>query len=248
MCYQTDGYSSAEPSIEAVIFDLDDTLYAQADWLAGAWDAVARRAAEFGVDEHHFRAALIHVAAQGTDRGRLIDRALDDVGAHGVPVDLLVDTFRHFHVHRLWPYPGAAETLRLLATRVPIGLVTDGDPGVQRDKLRALRLAHMFDAVVFTDELGRERRKPHPAGLVSAARALRVDPSRCVYVGDRPEKDVVAARAARMRAVRVRTGEYAARPDTPRAWFVARDLPHTARQLLPRLARSSGSRSGPHAA
>jgi hypothetical protein len=97
--------------------------------------------------------------------------------------------------------------------------------------LRSLRLQKAFDAVVFSDELGRGRRKPHPAPLVRAARLLRVDPARCVYIGDRPEKDVAAALAARMRSVRVRTGEYARAPDLPRAWMTVRDVPSAASRL-----------------
>jgi len=250
MCCPMAAYSSVEPGIEAVLFDLDDTLYAQADWLEGAWQAVARRAAGFGVDEERLCRALTAVAAHGSDKGRIIDRALEAVDARAVPVRALVDTFLHFHPQRLWPYPGAAETIRFLATRVPIGIVTDGSPELQRAKLRSLRIERLFDAVVITDDLGRSRRKPHPAGLVRAARLLRVDPTRCAYVGDRPEKDVAAARAARMRAVRVRTGEYSALPDAPRPWLTARDLPDAARQILPFLAtaRSSGSRAGSSAA
>ena len=36
--------------LRAVTIDLDDTLFAQADWLAGAWKAVARTGIAFGID------------------------------------------------------------------------------------------------------------------------------------------------------------------------------------------------------
>jgi putative hydrolase of the HAD superfamily len=244
MSHQAAGCSSAEPEIEAVLFDLDDTIYPQADWLAGAWDAVARRAAAFGVDGRRLDSTLTLIAAAGSDRGRIIDRALAQLGATGVPVAPLVEAFHRAHAQRLWPYAGAAEVLHLLATRVPIGLVTDGEPDVQRAKLRSLCLERSFDALVFSDDLGRDKRKPHPAALVRAARMIDVDPARCVYIGDRPEKDVAAARAARMRAVRVRTGEYSYLPDAPRPWFAARDLTQAARRIWPLL----GARRSPSAA
>lgn len=53
---------------------------------------------------------------------------------------------------------------------------------------------------------------------------LGVDAHAALYVGDRPDKDVAAAAAAGMRAVRVRTGEYARRPDDPQPWATAPDV------------------------
>ena len=52
--------------IAAALFDLDDTLYPQDAWLAGAWVAVAKRASQFGVPEAHFLNALRAVASLGS--------------------------------------------------------------------------------------------------------------------------------------------------------------------------------------
>ena len=242
MSYRPDGCSSADRPIEAVLFDLDDTVYAQAAWLSGAWEAVAVAASSFGVDERRIHRALCDTAEEGSDRGRIIDRALAAVGEPDVAVRPLVEAFRTHHPDRLWPYPGADEALHFLRSRVPIGLVTDGDPEIQRSKLRALRLENAFDVVVFSDDLGRARRKPHPVPLLRAAARLGALPAACVYVGDRPAKDVAAANAARMRAIRVHTGEYRSSPDVPRPWRSARDLPHAVRQIVPLLTpRRSGA-------
>jgi HAD superfamily hydrolase (TIGR01509 family) len=127
-----------------------------------------------------------------------------------------VAAFRAFAPYRLAPYPGAVEALSALRRLVPVACVTDGDPGIQRAKLRALRLEDAFDAVVISDELGREYRKPHPAPFLRALDLLGVPASAAVHVGDRPEKDVAGPAAAGMAgAVRVRQGEYAEVPDDP---------------------------------
>jgi putative hydrolase of the HAD superfamily len=202
--------------IGAVLFDLDDTLYPQAAWLDGAWAAVAARAAELGVHEAAFADALHTIAAQGSDQGRIIDRALAWCGAPDALVTPLVEAFRSYAPDELEPYPGVREGLAKLARRVPLGIVTDGDPLVQQAKLRALGFDTMV--VVFSDELGREHRKPDPAPFERALAALGVNATEAVFVGDRPEKDVAGAIAVGMRAVRVRTGEYAGRPDEPTPW------------------------------
>ena len=123
---------------------------------------------------------------------------------------------------------------------VAVGLVCDGDARIQRNKLRALGLESHFDIVVFADELGREHRKPSPVSLLAALTGLGVTARDAVFVGDRPERDVAAASAAGMRAIRVRTGKYAQLPDDPRPWATAPDAVAAIRGLL----ELSGQRAG----
>jgi putative hydrolase of the HAD superfamily len=208
----------------AVLFDLDDTLYPQRSWLSGAWRAVATRAVDYDVDPDALLRALLAVSAQGTDRGRIIDRALDLVGATEVPVAPLVDAFRRHAPERLDTYPGTHRALALLACRVPLALVSDGDPLIQRNKLRALGLGGRFSAIVLSDELGREHRKPDPLSFHVALETLGVEPADAVFIGDRPEKDIAGAVAAGVRAIRVHTGEYAGSPDVPAPWASVRDV------------------------
>ena len=205
--------------IDAVLFDLDDTLFEQRHWLAGAWAFVAEEAADrFGHDPLALRRALEAVAAEGSGKGRIIDRALLRIGAPGTPVGPLVDAFRAYRAEWVPAWPGAATALAQLREDVPVALVTDGDPAIQRAKLTALGMTGSFDALVFSDELGRSYRKPHPAPFRLALERLGVDPGRVVHVGDRPDKDVAGAAAAGIRAVRVATGEYRAMPDMPHPW------------------------------
>jgi putative hydrolase of the HAD superfamily len=210
--------------VRAVLFDLDDTLFEQATWLRGAWSAVAVAGATEGVDPNTLRAALLRVCAEGSHRGDIIDRALARIGRTDVAVAPLLAAFRAHAPARLLPYPGVLAALDRLQGQVQIGLVSDGDPAIQRSKLRALGIERCFDIVVFGDELGREHRKPSPVGLLTALVGLAIDANGAVYVGDRPDTDVAAANAAGMRAIRVRSGEYAHRPDAPQPWATAPDV------------------------
>lgn len=211
------------PWVRAVLFDLDDTLVPQAPWLAGAWAAVAAAAGQQGLPETAVHQALVALSAQGSARGRIIDRALAVVGCGGDPLPL-VTAFRAYRCAELPCYPGVRESLAKLGARVPLGLVTNGDPGIQRAKLAAAGLAAAFQVVVYADELGRDHRKPDPEPFAVALGALGVPAAASVYVGDRPETDVAGALAAGLAAVRVRTGEYAGVPDDPRALVSLPDL------------------------
>lgn len=229
-------------AVDAVVFDLDDTLYPQSSFLEGALGAVAQAGASAGLDPDHFRAALLAAVAAGSDRGDTIDRALALCGASDVEVAPLVDAFRSYRPVALSCYPGVAEALGRLEAVVPLGVLTDGDPPGQRAKLAATGLASRFAAVVVTDELGRERRKPAPEGLVVLADALGVAPDRLVVVGDRPDKDVAVAAAVGARAIRVRTGEHASRPDHPGTWRTAESAVEAVDLLLAELSVTPGGR------
>ncbi len=72
-------------------------------------------------------------------------------------------------------------------------------------KLAALSASALFDVVVASGENGGPTRlKPHPDGMLRAARALGVEPARCLVIGDRDDADGAAARAAGMAFRRVR--------------------------------------------
>jgi putative hydrolase of the HAD superfamily len=229
--------------VSAVCFDLDDTLFPQAAWLAGAWAAVAHRAAGEGVDPSALRAALDDIAAEGSDRGRIIDRALARVGARDIAVAPLVEAFRTHRVDTLEPYPGVRRALAELGSCVPLGLVSDGDPMLQKGKLAALDLDTPFRAVVWSDEHGREHRKPDPLPFRVAVEQLGCQPDEVVFVGDRPDKDVAGACAAGLRAIRVRTGEWRRQPDDDRAWASVATIVDACAVLRPALVRQPVSTS-----
>ena len=213
-----DRASCAEHRVSGVLIDLDDTIYPQSAYLSGAWDAVAEAGGRFGLDESRLRDALGDVSHEGSDRGGIVDRALLAVG---VPiavlpryVPLLVAAFRGYSPSVLVPYPGVLEALFAVRARVPVAIVTDGDPRVQRTKIATLGLAARVDAIVISDELGgRSARKPSPVALEHALSLIGVDVAEAVMIGDRPDKDVLASARLGMRSIRVRTGEYATLPD-----------------------------------
>ncbi|ODU05128.1 MAG: hypothetical protein ABS81_08400 [Pseudonocardia sp. SCN 72-86] len=225
--------------VRAVLVDLDDTLYPQARFLELAWRAVADRGAALGLDRTPLLHALHDIAAQGSARGGIIDRALARVGAPAdlVPVMVpeLLAAFRGVDPERLEPYPGVVDALEALRAHVPVAIVTDGDVTGQRRKVAALDIAHLVDAVVYSDSAGREYRKPHPRPFTDALWMLAAPARHAVMIGDRPEKDVAGAVGAGLRAVRVGTGEYAAAPDHPSTWRRAATFADAVETLLPLL-------------
>jgi putative hydrolase of the HAD superfamily len=196
----------------AVVFDLDDTLYREHDYVRSGFRAVARRMhaeAPEHTEEDVYRALVDEWRAHG--RGRVFDAVAERLGID-VSVGALVAAYRE-HEPRLELYPDAERALvRLEADGVPIGVLTDGMASVQRRKLHALGLQERIACIVVSDEYGSDSWKPSPVPFRAALERLGVPAGECVYVGDNPHKDFVGARAVGLRTIRVRreVGDHAA--------------------------------------
>lgn len=203
----------------AIVFDLDDTLYPERDYVLSGFRAAALWAqahleirAETGYEE------LKQLYEQGV-RGDTFDRWL---GSHSRSdrelVAALVQVYRE-HEPVLTPFPEVVPVLSALRKTHRLGLVSDGYLDVQQRKWKALKLAEYFDAVVFSDALGRVAWKPSPLPFEAALRQLKIStPVDAIYVADNPSKDFLGPRQLGMYTIRVRRagGEYARRePLTP---------------------------------
>lgn len=187
---------------KALVFDLDDTLYPERAYVLSGFRSVSRWCSDnLGLDGKASLDALLEISERG-ERRHTFDRFLESVGFSLEHVPRLVSEFRS-HVPEISPYPHALSLLRRLAGEVRLGIVSDGDLKVQEKKLAALDLGQYFDAVVFSDALGKEHWKPSEVPFRAVAEALGVTPRESIYVGENSLKDFVGARRAGMRTIRV---------------------------------------------
>lgn len=96
------------------------------------------------------------------------------------------------------PVGGLPEVIDELAKTYKLGVVSNGFPDVQYRKLETLRIRERFGCIVLSEEV--DMCKPEPAIFHHAAALLNVPPHACVYVGDLFDMDVVGAKRAGMRA------------------------------------------------
>jgi len=85
-------------------------------------------------------------------------------------------------------FDDADEVLAALRPHTKLGIVTNGVSGLQRRKVNGCGLAHWFDAVAISGEVGIG--KPERGVFEWVAKALGVPLERCAMVGDNPERDV----------------------------------------------------------
>jgi putative hydrolase of the HAD superfamily len=200
--------------IRGVIFDLDDTLYDEAEYVRCGFRAVAARIAErSGVDSERIF-AFLQAELRRSGRGRIFDAALQEFGmdATSGQVAELVAVYRACRPV-LDLYPDAVRLLEKLSGRWRIGIVTDGLPQMQRAKLDALKLSRYADSIVCCWEHAAP--KPDPSGFRLIMEQWNLPAQEIIVIGDRPDHDMAAAAALGMPSMRVHRGRFAGKPCGP---------------------------------
>ena len=190
-------------AIRCVVFDLDDTLYLERDYVRSGFAAVAAWArSELGVP------GLLEAAWAAFERGTrhtVFNEVLLDAGVEPTKarIDALVAQYRR-HVPSIDLLPDARACLETLSGRVTMAAISDGPIESQQAKVGALGLTRWLDPIVLTAELGPGIQKPHPRAYELVQARAGCLPQECAYVGDNPTKDFAAPASLGWRTVRVR--------------------------------------------
>jgi len=188
--------------VRGLIFDLDDTIFPRAQYVHSGFRAVASYvASSWRREREGVLAALVHgntTGHEGEEFQFLCERCRLPLSI----VPALVAIHRgHTPVLSLDPQVRAT-LVRLKRDGWRLVVLTNGDPAVQRRKVAALGLDGLVDDVVYAEEHAPEG-KPDPAVFAVAVQRLRVSPSRCLCVGNDPERDIAGARRAGLKSIRV---------------------------------------------
>lgn len=196
--------------IRAAIFDLDGTLYDGSTYVRGAWrDIASYLGSKYGRDREALLEGIEAVWRRlGAHERHLFDRFLEDVRLPAAEVPVLVDLF-HQHEPEIRLYPESGELLDALRPRLRMGLLTNGERGMQLRKLDALGIRDLFDPLVLAGDYPRELWKPSPHLYAKALRILRFQPHEVVAIGDDPAMDFAGPEALGMPSIRILRGEHA---------------------------------------
>ena len=190
----TDGVGE----IKGVIFDLDDTLYSEKEYVKSGFKAVSDY-----LGENYEETLWGYFNA----RKPAIDELLNEIGRNIEKNDVI----RIYRSHKpdIHLYNGVVEMIDTLKQRgIKVGVITDGRPEGQKRKLEALGLWKLVDDVIVTDELGGiQFRKPCDIAFRIMITKWRLNPSEIIYVGDNPIKDFQAPIQLGMRSLWYRNKE-----------------------------------------
>lgn len=189
----------------AIVFDMDDTLVWERDYVKSGFSAVAQAVTCEGLSEDEAFEYLWTKFGEG-ERGDLFDQLLRTYPAAAMEttVGALVEVYRA-HPPSIALSEEIADLLADLRGRARIALISDGPLISQQAKVDALGLSEICDPIVLTDVWGKAYWKPHERPYETVMEALEVDPENLVYVGDNPSKDFITARKLGWHTIRLRS-------------------------------------------
>ncbi len=193
--------------IKAVIFDLDDTLIYEKDYVLSGFKHVSNYISDVsGTSENEIFNTLMDLHHDSPVK--VFDRLIECLDLKNVSVDDLVQEYR-CHSPNIQLIPDAEAILDYLAQEDYIlGIISDGYLETQQKKLNALKMSYSFKAIILSDEFGREHWKPDLLPFEKAKEKLQVDYTEMMYIGDNPEKDFYVGSQLPITTVRIYRDSY----------------------------------------
>ncbi len=199
--------------IEAVLLDIGGVFNLPVpSRVAEACSRAGHPIDEAGVPRAHYRGATVF-DHPGEDALAPVDRWWPEylrefarslgITDETLITEIVANLVNEFTTGGLWDYeiPGARQGLQALADKgLRLGIITNND-GEALTRLRAAELAQVgpgvgvnVECVIDSGAVGLE--KPDPRIFELALIAMRIEPSKCIYVGDMPGIDAVGATRA----------------------------------------------------
>lgn len=170
-----------------VIFDLDDTLYSEKDYVRSGYAEIARQYKAIPAMGDKLWSAF-------ENNEQAVNYVLKQEGLFSCEtLNHCLSIYRN-HQPKISLYADAEELLIFLKERgIRLGMITDGRPEGQRAKIKALGIEHFFEKIIITDDLGGIGfRKPHLRAFEIMQTHFGIPYNQMVYVGDNFRKDYIA--------------------------------------------------------
>jgi len=198
-------------NIKAIIFDLDDTLFEEKDFVLSGFNAVAIDIAKTANTEKEivFNFLLREFYQKG--RGKIFNATLQHFSLNDRPDEItrLVQLYRN-HTANINFYPKVKSLLKRLRKQFRLAIVTDGATEIQTNKVRALGLQELVDYVVYCWEI--EAPKPDPKGYEMVLDYFNLPAEQAMIIGDHSLNDISAGNKLGTWTTRVHTGRFSNLP------------------------------------
>jgi len=177
-------------NIKAVIFDLDDTLISEKQYIDSGYRYISSiLSVSLNIEKQDIYNLLWDLFEISPKN--VFNRLLEKLKIPHTEEQIikLVESYRN-HEPKIQFYSDVLPCLEKLKEKnIKTGIITDGYLSTQRNKLRVLKADRYFDQIIITDEIGREYWKPHPKAFELMSQRLAVEFEEMLYIGDNPEKD-----------------------------------------------------------
>lgn len=198
--------------IKAIFFDIDNTLYDSSLQVESARRNAIKAMIGAGLktDEKNAKRELKRIVKEhGSNYPSHFNRLLQRIG-QGEDYKIIaagVVAYHNTKLAYLRPFPDTISTLlQLREEGYKLGVITDGKPIKQWEKLIRMGLEDFFHVVIISGNSGRE--KPSPEIFREALKKLNCQGEEALMVGDKLKKDILGANKVGMTTVQILKGKY----------------------------------------
>ena len=197
--------------LQAVIFDLDNTLMDFMKMKSMSIDAAINGMIEAGMDLD-FKVAKDKIyeiySTKGYEYQEVFDDFISDLCGYldNRYLAAAIVSYRKTKDATMVLYPNVNSTIiNLSKMGMKLGIVTDAPSREAWIRLYSMRMHHLFDVVVTYDDTN--ERKPSKAPFKKAADLLKIKSTNIIMVGDWPERDVIGAKKLNMKTAFAKYGD-----------------------------------------
>jgi len=132
-----------------IVFDLDDTLYNEIDYLKSAYIAISKE-----LEPKKWKQLFTQLFALYRNKNDVFEYICN---TYAIEKDDLIQRYRN-HVPHIKPFLGVVNTLKEIKNKNgKLAIITDGRTVTQKNKLKSLGLVQYLDYIVISEEIGTEK-------------------------------------------------------------------------------------------
>lgn len=190
--------------IKLIIFDLDDTLISEVEYVKSGYKVVAKRVEEkykINCNDAFDKLWNYFINKEKNTFNKLLDEYQISYTKDNIAE--LVNIYRN-HKPSIAFFDDVIPFLNELKSKnIYTGIISDGYVSTQKNKLDALDAYSKFDYIILTDELGKEFWKPNPKAFEMMIERFNLKSENIIYVGDNPKKDFYIKKFMPIKTVRI---------------------------------------------
>ena len=191
-----------------IIFDLDDTLYDEINYVKSGFEEVSKFLNKnFSINKNDSFDFMMNFLNKN-GRGRIFNSILKQYGIYNKKnLMSCISTYRK-HKPKIYMSKDIINLLLKLGKKNPLYLVTDGNKIVQKNKVDSLNIEYLFKKIFITHRYGINNAKPSLYCFNIIKKMENCNWSDIVYVGDNPKKDFVNLNKVGAKTVRILNGSF----------------------------------------
>ena len=192
-----------------LIFDLDDTLYEEKEFVKSGFKAVSRYLhLKFKLNKNKIFLKLLKILNKN-GRGKIFDILCSQLKLKKkFLVKKLIQVYRT-HDPKINLSKDALKILNHYSEFSKY-IITDGNYLVQKKKIRSLKIEKLFKKIYYTNYYGIKYNKPSLFCFSKIKKKEKVNWNELVYIGDNPKKDFFNCNKKKILTVRLMKGEFKA--------------------------------------